>query len=686
MRLAPNPSEVWIELHYRYRGELFQFNLPLHRGEKFLDGLRIDYKNDDSDACRRYQVVLEPLGSVDLESLELTGVLPFGDDVRYVFVNGYQSWTGSRERSPGERISALNWPGRLLSMQRFGDALFYPYSEKKGRFHGYSYAYIRYPEGLMFVGSLDEKAGYTVIGLETARGLFSIKKDVCGLHLTERRLMLDLVLIEGSETDVFDRYAEMRNDGAVPGSRATAWSTGRRNRGAINEVRVRGALASHRCENIPLTYFIVDDGWQSSMGDWNLPASGFPSGMSSLSAEIRGSGYVPGLWYAPFVVGVESSIFRTRKDWLARDRHRRIRPAGRHSGHGGLYFALDLSRQDVRDHIAASIARFRDEWGFGFLRLDLLYAAALYPPTGMSRGEAMNRAVDFLVSLKGSAVFEFSGVPLESAFGKSEYCRIGADTTPYWEHLFKRNIHGRERASTLNALRSTVGRRHLDGRFYSNSTDCFYLGSSGNSMEAPRRYTQMLLHYLLGSFICSSDDITRYDDDEKKAYLSLFPLAVPEIEEVSESRRTVTVRYRIGKRQYLSISNLAERIRPCPLPAGYWFGASGLKRRAHHVAGGGKQILKPGESRNYFSIPRDGGDSYAGSDGHIIPGSEIGSITGIDGSWRVIPAEGVIRDFRIWIRTNGEQTVRINDEVAEVSVTPFGVHLASAVVHYRKQP
>ena len=136
MLIDKKPAEVWVELHYRYKGEIFRFNLPLPQGGKFLDGLRVDFDRVDIPGGRRFTIIMEPLGEVELIRFEMTGHLVYGDDIKSVFVNGYQSWTGSRERSPGERISALNWPGKMFLFQKYGDYQFYNYPEKKGCFHG----------------------------------------------------------------------------------------------------------------------------------------------------------------------------------------------------------------------------------------------------------------------------------------------------------------------------------------------------------------------------------------------------------------------------------------------------------------------------------------------------------------------------------------------------------------------
>ena len=155
------------------------------------------------------------------------------------------------------------------------------------------------------------------------------------------------------------------------------------------------------------------------------------------------------------------------------------RPAGRLAHHRGLVFALNLSpagcqgvyRRELPAHNGEMALRFVSRW-------ILLYAAGLYPRDGLSRGGAMSDAMDFLYSLKGETTWLINGVPLETSFGKAEYTCIAADTAPYWEHSYHRRIHLRERRSAFNALRSTVGRRHLGGRFISNAVGPFYLRST----------------------------------------------------------------------------------------------------------------------------------------------------------------------------------------------------------------
>ena len=684
MKPSSSPSEIWVELHYRYKGESYKFNLPLPQGVKFLDGIRVDFNRRPVTGGDRITVTMETLGPVHIESFVLTGKLDYGDDLDGVFMNGYQSWTGSRERSAGERIAKPNWPANFLAIRRSGDSQFFPYSEKKGRFHGCGYGCLRWGDRIFLAGSLDERIGCTVISTDIRHSLFVIDKSLSGFRLDRKTDVLDMVLIEGSESFVFDRYAAMRMEKPLTDSRALAWISPAEGTRRIDEVSLRRRLAVFREQAVPLDYFAVGRGWYTALGDWNNPAPGFPSGMSSLATEIRGSGYTPGIWTAPFVVGLDSAVFRTRKDWLAKENGRAPRPAGRPTHHGPPFFALNLSRPDVKQYIAESYRRMRDQWSFSFLILDYLYAAALCPPEGLSRGGAMNAAMDFLCSLKKNETWLCGAVPIESAFGRTEYCRIAADTTARWENRFLRSIHARERASTVNALRSTIGRRQLNARFFINAVDSFILRGTKRTMDSARRYTQLLIHLLFGGFLSTSDNIAEYSDDEKRLFFSLFPMARPLIETVSGARRTTAVTYTAAGRRFMSFSNLSERMRSFTLPEGRWFGTPGLRRRAHHIIGGRRQYLRPGESRSYLQLSPE--DPFAGSDGHFFPGFEIDKMISNGSEWTITPKPGLLKTFRVWLKVPEASSsspageIRINGRPAELIRTPAGDLLATGEV------
>ena len=58
--------------------------------------------------------------------------------------------------------------------------------------------------------------------------------------------------------------------------------------------------------------FQIDDGWEKSVGEWEVNPRRFPNGLAPLSAKIEAAGYVPGLWLAPFLVTKKSRIYTER--------------------------------------------------------------------------------------------------------------------------------------------------------------------------------------------------------------------------------------------------------------------------------------------------------------------------------------------------------------------------------------
>ena|GEM_PF-4614986 len=77
-----------------------------------------------------------------------------------------------------------------------------------------------------FAGSVSLSTGYTIIEIDLNNEIFLVLKDVSGLVIKEKHLMFDIVLLKGSEKDVFREYSTLRRDSfsASPGERAASWS------------------------------------------------------------------------------------------------------------------------------------------------------------------------------------------------------------------------------------------------------------------------------------------------------------------------------------------------------------------------------------------------------------------------------------------------------------------------------
>jgi len=125
----------------------------------------------------------------------------------------------------------------------------------------------------------------------------------------------------------------------------------------------------------PLGVLQLDDGYQTAWGDWFDYNPRFPAGMKSLAAQIKATGLAAGLWMAPLAADAGSKIVREHPDWFLTLNGRPINSGYTHPGK--FFRVMDVTKPEVQAHLHMLIRTAVYEWGFSFLKLDFLYAAAL---------------------------------------------------------------------------------------------------------------------------------------------------------------------------------------------------------------------------------------------------------------------------------------------------------------------
>jgi alpha-galactosidase len=259
--------------------------------------------------------------------------------------------------------------------------------------------------------------------------------------------------------------------------------------------------------------FQIDDGWEKNVGEWEVNTRRFPNGMAPLSEKIEEAGYIPGLWFAPFLVTRKSRIFTERPGWLLRGKDGREVSAGFNPLWDGEFYCLDLSRKDVLDHLDRIIVRAIDEWGFRYLKLDFLYAGLFAGAFagGGSPWEHYDAACAVLTSRTTSArglpvAYLGCGCPLGPSYRRFPLSRIGADTREHWDWKLPRLLgHTGGPGAYLN-LMDTIGRSYLNGTVYRSDPDVIFLRSKRCSLTENEKELIALVNFCLGGQIMLSDD------------------------------------------------------------------------------------------------------------------------------------------------------------------------------------
>lgn len=493
-----------------------------------------------------------------------------------IFCNGYQSWSESREMRLDEKQPGLNpltWPiNKFHQLYPYGDYHFADYLNRPGQFHGYTYSYIRNGQQYKLFGSLSEKSGFTVFRHDAVKGNIRIEKDCRGTVVKTPFRLFTLFIAEGEETAVFPNYFQKMETPDTLQKDLTGWTSWYNYYTAITEEIIHENLRAFASRKIPIDIFQIDDGWQPAVGDWLNANHKFPGGMKALAENIQFSGYKAGLWLAPFICEEDSSVMRNHPDWIRRDSKGRPVVAGRSAGWSGRFYALDLQNKNVNDYLRKVFDTVLNEWGYDMVKLDFLYAAALLPPAGENRGQAMDTAMTFLRKAVGDKWMLGCGVPLGSAWGKCDFCRISGDVALKWEEkILSDVIRYRERVSTLGALNSTISRRHQHRGGYINDPDVYFLRDDNIKMSTEQRNTLYMLNLLMGGLLFTSDKIDAYNEIQMQQYLSQFPLWQRTIHSVEEKEGVFQIEMKSRERDYLILANLSAKPSTVELPAGIYF-------------------------------------------------------------------------------------------------------------------
>lgn len=447
------------------------------------------------------------------------------DKSERVFVNGFQSWTYSPEYSCDDKIRGLRHlpPAgvRHFGLDRYGDNYFVKYPEKKGVFHGETYAYLRRGDRYRLAASLDERPGYTLVQYDFKKGKFIFTRDCAGMACGGEFHAFDLFFADGGEEEVFDAWfaaMDVKPRTLEPIAGYSSWYNRYEN---IDEECIRSDLEHNAAFLAPGDLFQIDDGWEPVVGDWLEPdAKKFPSGMKAAVDAIHEKGYRAGLWLAPFVAAASSSLFKQHPGWFFL-----------HDGkpwfcgiNWGGFYALDMDHPGVRDYLTRVFRRVFDEWGFDLVKLDFLYGAAPFGTENESRAGRMIRAMDFLRELCGDKLILGCGVPLAAAFGRVEYCRIGCDVGLDWNDTWLMQQIHRERVSTKQSITDTVFRRQLNGRAFLNDPDVFFLRRDNMKMTYAQKRALAVANTLLGGVWLTSDDMGKYDEAQAEEWRTLQEL------------------------------------------------------------------------------------------------------------------------------------------------------------------
>lgn len=520
--IGMNIKDFTLKIGYRLDGRYQEESVDSSDVKKGYSSDVFDVRDEGGEDC--VKIVINAKVPVKAQLAELIYDKYYEQTERF-FANGFQSWTSSREYKKGGVQYGLRTLSNLPIARTFsgasGDYAFTEYG--KDLYHSFSYTYFRIDDKVELVGSLNERTGYTIFYADYAQNIFAAVKDVEGLTFDGEYELFDIVRTQGSYDEAFDEYFALyprKNTGRV-GHLAgyTSWYNYYQN---INEEIILRDLQGLKRAGASANIFQIDDGYETKVGDWDMDTAKFPNGLAPIVDKIHEQGLMAGLWYAPFAAQFKANVIKDHPDWLIRNKHGKPVISG--IAWGGFY-ALDFEKEEVRSYIKAFFDKVFNEWHFDMVKLDFLYAAAIEPRNGKTRGQLMCEAMDFLRECCGDKIILGCGVPLAPAFGVVDACRISCDVENTFKEKFYVKVTNQEIISAKMAMVNSIYRRHLNGRIWANDPDVFFLRDDGMKKAGYTLQQKKLLatvNHIFGDVLFVSDNVGAYDDVKMQILLDAY--------------------------------------------------------------------------------------------------------------------------------------------------------------------
>jgi alpha-galactosidase len=123
-----------------------------------------------------------------------------------------------------------------------------------------------------------------------------------------------------------------------------------------------------KVRDLGLRWAVIDDGWQSNVGDWNLNPAKYPRGeadMQQLVQSIRRQGLKPRLWFAPLAAAPGSDLLHDHTDMLLLDKEGAVQNISWWN-----CFYLCPAYEKTIAYTQNLVRKFLGEWGYAGLKID----------------------------------------------------------------------------------------------------------------------------------------------------------------------------------------------------------------------------------------------------------------------------------------------------------------------------
>ncbi len=454
------------------------------------------------------------------------------------FSNGWQSWSPSRWYAADEKMQASRLGGLQNPMIKNSET---PLPKKAGQFSSDLFAVVgdRAARSGFVLGSLSQLNHFTSIyanfGENTLLRMWAngdnTRLDPMENMTTDWAVFNPVLLDHRDPLDQYLEAAARENHIRVPAESPVGWCSWYHFYTKISEPIIRDNLKAivDQQESLPIQLVQVDDGFESQIGDWFTFKPEFPHGVAPLAKEIHDEGLLPGLWLAPFILHPDAEIIKQHPDWVLRKANGKPVDCG--FVWGKLTTALDLTVPEALEYACSVVKTASTEWGYPYLKLDFLYAAAVecqYCDPTLTRAQVLRRGMEAIREAVGPDVTLLGcGAPFGAMLGLVDAMRVGADVSGDWAPKFNGIgvfiMNEPSMPCARNSIRNILTRANLHQHWWVNDPDCLLIRPDTNlSLEEVQSLASVIA--LTGGSLLISDDLPKLPEERRRLAECLLPV------------------------------------------------------------------------------------------------------------------------------------------------------------------
>jgi alpha-galactosidase len=439
-----------FKLKYRRSG-VTQPTIELDILERYeAKNIVLEFSSMASELGNRISVMLKPKAPVVIDECRFTFDMVY--DYKTITTNGYQSSSESIESDYNFKLYKLNFVAKLFSIANFGDYKTEKIFDNEGML---SHTYIQFNKedgkNIRFYGSVNEENAFTIFNFNANKSSMCIYSDCKNRLVDDNFSLLDFIIAEGDAHKIYEHYIDYFPVNKSTGRPKNIWVTPHKishKIKPITQMALEKNIAQIKGNKIPINTILINDSYQTRLGDFNeIDEKRFPDGMKAAADVIKDNGFEAGIWIAPFVAEKKSKLYKEHPDWFLKKVMNFNVSGGYNPDWSSKYFVLDVYKDEVANYINDMFKTIMYEWGFELIYLDLIYAAAIEARIDRTRAEIISDVSNFISKICIGRTIIASSLPIGSAMGNYDYCKISVDNAPFWEDKVMKRAGYKERKS-----------------------------------------------------------------------------------------------------------------------------------------------------------------------------------------------------------------------------------------------